>query len=89
MVDPTSILKDWGLTLGLLTVAACIASLLLMFSLREFSFWFFRINKVIKNQEKILARLECLEKTIPAEKNPGEKSASFEHKEKAEFQLLN
>ena len=89
MVDPTSILKDWGLTLGLLAVVACVASLLLMFSLREFSFWFFRINKVVENQEKILARLEEIEKSIPSEKNSEEIALALKKEEKAEFQLLN
>jgi hypothetical protein len=89
MVDPTSILKDWGLTLGLLALVACIASLLLMFSLREFSYWFFRVNKVIINQEKILARLEDIEKQFLSQENSDESAAPLKNVEKAEFQLLN
>jgi hypothetical protein len=62
MFDPTSVLKDWGLTLGVLGLIAGISTLVLIFAAREFAFWFLRIDKILKNQEEILARIEKIEK---------------------------
>ena len=62
--DPTSILKDWGVTLGALAVVAFIATLVLIFSLREFAFWFLRINQVMKKQDALLEKIDNLEASL-------------------------
>jgi hypothetical protein len=66
-VDITALLKDWGVTLGLLSIAATALSVLLVLSLREFSLWFFRIGRVIENQNQILSRIAQLESQIKAQ----------------------
>jgi len=63
----TALLKEWGVTIGLLAVAATALGTLLVLSLREFAFWFLRLNKILNNQKEVLARLETLEKTVKAD----------------------
>ena len=63
-VDLTSILKDWGLTIGLLSLAATAVLAILVLSFREFALWFFGIAQLKKNQKAILDKLEQLETTI-------------------------
>jgi hypothetical protein len=61
MFDPTSILKDWGVTLGILGGIAFVATLVLIFSFREFAYWFLRLNQVAKKQDDLMEKVSNLE----------------------------
>ena len=61
-------LKEWGVTLGLLSMAATALLFIFIISFREFAMWFLHINQIMKNQKDILEKLEKLD--LALEKNP-------------------
>ncbi len=64
MSEITTILKDWGVTIGLLSAAATFLVVILVLSLREFFFWFSRANKILKTQIEMNERLQSIEQSI-------------------------
>lgn len=61
MLDLSATLKEWGLTIGLISLAATTLVLLLVLSLREFIFWYLRLSHIFKQQEEIIRKLDALE----------------------------
>jgi hypothetical protein len=62
-----NLLKDWGLTLGILAVAATSCMVLFVFGTREFFAWYFRLNQLSKTQKSILEKLQTLESAVEAQ----------------------
>lgn len=59
-LDVNSILNEYGLTIGLFTIAGTSLMVLITLSIREFVFWFFRLNKVMETQNQILKEIQEL-----------------------------
>jgi hypothetical protein len=87
--DPTSLLKDWGFSLTALAIIAMVATLVFIFSLREFAYWFLRINKILENQKLILERLGELEKSKATEKQEDVFPLPEASPKSPEFKLYN
>ncbi len=62
--DLTAILNEWGVTLGLLSVAASAFFVLFLIGMREFLFWFLRIHAVLKTQRELIAEVHKLKRAI-------------------------
>ena len=60
-VDLTAMLKEWGVTMTVLSVAGTALLVIFVVSFREFASWFVRVNTVIKNQEEIIDSLRRIE----------------------------
>ena len=62
--DFTAILNEWGVTLGLLSVAAAAFFVLFLIGLREFLFWFLRIHAVLKSQRELIEEVRRLKRAV-------------------------
>ena len=68
--DLTPYLKDWVSTIGLLAIGATVLLLVMVYSVRQFSLWFLKINEIVDRQEKILDALHHIESQQRQGENP-------------------
>jgi hypothetical protein len=61
MLELSSTLREWGVTIGLLSVAATTLVVLLVLSLREFMYWYLRLSHISKQQEELHRKLDVIE----------------------------
>lgn len=59
-----TILKEWGMTFGLVMVAAFSLFVLAVLSLREFLYWYLRLNQIQHRLSEIQNKIDRLEVKI-------------------------
>jgi hypothetical protein len=59
--DITALLRDWGVTIQLILIAAVVLFAVFFFGFREFAVWYLKINKVSKQLAVLEQRLRFLE----------------------------